>query len=276
LHLRRLGVEQALTLLRARSWSPQTLGQLGMGSIGAMLSPHILLNEQGEPCNWVVKRLRSERFPDPSAVFARLCREHEEMLRYFGEAPRGLLPQTRFETLECGAQRVCQEEYVELQEYVGGVSFARYCEGRIALPYWFLRRLSLFVSSYRQMMCRRWCIPDCFSVRTEQVRVWPARRGIFIIDTNNLLDARDVFSRSPTLAQYCRPSPSDLLQWRRCYEQMCADYDYDRRSAYCSRQDFDAVEFRALDELFRWVVPEGESNPFLAELGKILQPAEPV
>ena len=261
------------SLDRARI-SEQRLGDLQLGSVGITLNPHFLLDDQGNRTRWLVKRLRARRFADPLAKFREFESDHRLLERYFADDLGGRqVLETAFvvvaHNFDAHPDYEPGREYVMVQEYVTGTSLQEAAQLHGGNPpEWLRRDLQCFVDRYRRLQARELAIPDCFSARSEHVKVEHARERVVLIDTNNVVLVRRDLSRNGLFQRYCA-RPLDAVRREDLHDvfrRVCTDYRFDHRHLHSPRPDFSFRDARELEQLVRYFPELPTDNQYLREV----------
>lgn len=270
---------EPLALLREGRISPQRLGDLGLGAVGITLNPHFILDRHGARTPWLAKRLRSAQYEDPAATWAIFERDHAAVLRYFAPEQPSMVADTAFvvldRPLDDHADHRATSEYVMVQEYVEGISLeqaaALYAD---RLPPWLRAAYELFVSRYRTMQADG-VILDCFSPRSDHVKVDVHGRRVVIIDTNNLVVLADEARRNPAFcARYAGdPGHATAKAVDRVLREMQARGEYDPEQLLTSRDASLLRDARALEHLRRYFPPDGTDNFYLRAVVRAFAPS---
>jgi hypothetical protein len=255
--------------------SSERLGELRLGSVGITLNPHFLLDGRGNRTKWLVKRLRAARFSDPEAKLREFQHDHVLLERYFGAAH--ILP-TGFHVLDRNfdehSDYVPGHEYVMIQEYVRGTTLLEALEDwQGDPPEWLDARVGSFVAAYRALQARELAIPDCFSVRSEHVKVDRERQRLVLIDTNNVVLVRRDLAANELFQRYHPDISTTTLEvLHEVFWRICADYEFDRQRISSPRPDLNYREVRAIEQLVRYFPRDGGDNQYLRELQSTFPP----
>ncbi len=261
-----------LAFLREGRISPLRLGEMGIGTVGITLNPHFILDRDGQPTGWLAKRLRTSQFDDPPATFARFEREHRLVERYFGGPTVSMVARSAFvvldRSLEPGAPQA-QREYVMVQEFVDGISLeeasARFREGQ--LP-WLRHVVARFVDAYR--IPQRAAAPplDCFSTRSDHVKVDIRHRRVLLIDTNNLVSLKEELAHNAAfLSRWtAKAGPVDAEQFAGVLAQIQSSGEYDPAHLTTTRDATFLRDARALELLARYFPGGGADNFYVRDI----------
>jgi hypothetical protein len=231
-------------LLATARISPERLGDLGLGSVGITLNPHFLLDEHGRRTEWLVKRLRAHRFDDPAAKLAEFEHDHRLLERYFACGPGA--PQV-LETQFVVVDRNFDDhpdyergrEYLMVQRFVRGTTLQEAVEQHPRSA-WLHQAVEQYVNSYRTMQREELAIPDCFSIRSEHIKVDPEEQRLVLIDTNNVVLVRRELKGNALFRRYFT-APLEQVTLRLLHEvfaQLCAEFDFDRQQITSSHPNF--------------------------------------
>lgn len=264
--------DEIISYLREGRISKQRLGDLGMGTVGITLNPHFILNRSGERTGWLAKRLRARQYADPAATFSRFQREHELVSSYFGTSlePHSMIPDTAFvvldQNLDDHADYQPNREYVMVQRFVHGVSLEE--ASRLDTGPWLASRVQAFIHAYQRMQREAFAVLDCFSVRSDHVKVDTEHRRVLLIDTNNpvilpLEAAGNTVFRSYHEGDIRKVTPDDVHD---VFDALCASGEYDPAALVCSSDRAFLRDACALEHLVRYFPRGGAPNRYLREV----------
>jgi hypothetical protein len=271
---------EAAALLARSIISRKRLSELGLGSVGITLNPHLLLTADGRRTGWVAKRLRSRWYRDPNETFARFRREHELLCRYFGTGDQdpshpGTVPETHFiivdRSFDDDGDYLAGREYVMIQEFVAGSLLCdTLAAGSGTANLWLRRELARFVESYERLQRDEAVVPDCFSIRSDHLRADPHREVLVLVDTNNLLDLRAELEQLPSIRSLLPPNlaAATASELRAAMGEILGQPE---PSGFVQGSGPRNRDIHTLAYLARWFPPCGEDNPLLAELKHAVQ-----
>ncbi len=259
--------------LRQGRISDKRLGELGLGTVGITLNPHFILDRQGCRTPWLAKRLRARMYPDPAATFERFQREHALVVRFFGAEPAegAMIPETAFlvldRNLDDHPDYERNREYVMVQAFVEGVSLQQAAESYRGAA-WLRNAASSFVQAYQRMQREGHAVLDCFSVRSDHVKVDTRRKRFFLIDTNNPVVLREEVAQNHVFCERFRGDPgrADANDVHDVFEALCASGQYDPDELACSQDREFLREACALEHLARYFPRDGGPNKYLREV----------
>ncbi len=260
-------------LMRA-SISTERLGELRMGSVGITLNPHFLLDREGRRTSWLVKRLRARRFADPLAKFHEFEADHQLLTRYFGAPLRPpQVLETDFLVLERNfdshGDYEVGREYVMVQRFVRGTTLQEAADQARGSPSgWLRREVERFVERYRAMQRIELAIPDCFSIRSEHIKVDDENQRLVLIDTNNVVQVRRDLGANRLFLRYFGEAVAGVTieALHDVFERICADYTFDRQHLHSPHPELNYREARAIEQLIRYFPRHGGDNQYLREL----------
>jgi|GEM_PF-6174342 len=261
-----------LACLREGRISTLRLGDMGVGSVGITLDPHFILGRDGARTGWLAKRLRASQFGDPAATFARFEREHRLVDRYFGAPPPSMVAESAFVVLDgwsSPGSTTQSREYVMVQEFVNGISLdeaaTRFRAGE--LP-WLGDEIHRFLDAYRHMQHEAMAVLDCFSTRSDHVKVDVRQRRVVLIDTNNLVSLRDELSCNAAFRSSGGgdPDSADAEVIARSLAMMQSSGEYDPARLATTRDPTFLRDARAIELLVRYFPAGGEDNFYVREV----------
>lgn len=247
----------------------QRLGDMGLGTVGITLNPHFVLDRHGNRSGWLAKRLRARQYDDPAATFARFQQEHALISRYFG--PENMVPETEFVVLDRNLDDHQDyepgREYVMVQRFIEGISLEQACHEMGTSP-WLRQQVRAFVGAYQRMQNDAFAVLDCFSVRSDHVKVDVRNRRLLLIDTNNPvilaneLDVNAVFRerfRGPTNSA----TPADAHD---VFDALCSAGEYNANELACGMDRAFLRDACALEHIVRYFPRNGTPNKYLTEV----------
>lgn len=258
-----------LACLKEGRISRRRLGDMGLGTVGITLNPHFVLDRRGARSGWLAKRLRARQYDDPAATFSRFQREHELVSRYFG--PGGMIPETEFVVLDGNLDEHRDyepgREYVMVQRFVEGVSLEQ-ASREIPGETWLRECVRTFVRAYERMQQEAFAVLDCFSVRSDHIKVDVRNRRILLIDTNNpVVLSNELSVNSVFRERFPRPTttatPDDAHD---VFDALCAAGEYDPEELVCGKDRAFLRDACALEHLVRYFPRHGAPNKYLREV----------
>ncbi|MFW5739191.1 MAG: hypothetical protein ACOC1F_02375 [Myxococcota bacterium] len=264
---------RVIEYLRDGRISAERLGDLGLGTVGITLNPHFILDQHGERTGWLAKRLRARQYPDPAATFARFQREHELVSRYFGarSGSESMIPDTAFvvlhRNLDDHPDYEPNREYVMVQRFVRGISLEQAARSHGG-ERWLQARLHAFVEAYQRMQREAHAVLDCFSIRSDHIKVDVRGRRLLLIDTNNpVIIAEELANNSVFCTRFdgdaAGATPDDVHD---VFDALCAAGEYEPNELVCSRDREFLREACALEHLARYFPRGGRPNKYLREV----------
>jgi len=264
---------EIISYLREGRISKRRLGDLGLGTVGITLNPHFILNRSGERTGWLAKRLRARQYADPAATFSRFQREHELVSSYFGESPgaKTMIPDTEFVVLDRNLDDhpdyQPNREYVMVQRFVQGISLEE-AVPRLHTQAWLANRVLAFVEAYQRMQREAFAVLDCFSIRSDHVKVDTEHQRVLLIDTNNpvvlpLEAAANALFGTKFEGDILRVTPDDVHD---VFDALCASGEYDPAALVCTRDQAFLRDACAIEHLVRYFPRGGAPNRYLREV----------
>jgi hypothetical protein len=135
-------------------------------------------------------------------------------------------------------------------------------------PPWLRQEVERFVVSYRRLQQIELAIPDCFSIRSEHIKVDHEAERLTLIDTNNVVLVRRELEHNALFRSNC-PVPLEdvgLDALHDVFERICARYDFDNQHLHSPRPDFSFRDARAIEQLVRYFPRHFADNQYLEEL----------